>query len=241
MQLYYGSTPFPVDGVEVTTSTRALLTNGDVPYAYETILNGRLQLIADGSQALSALQLQAERTFGQVGRDFILLDDNNQLTSVRLLSAPAQLPGVVVTGFQFPEGKLGNLVTGRDCAFSARATYPTATAVGAILQYSEKIDIIGNGGPRIAYQEATNGPVVPVRLTPQTVTTVVQTGQAIGYLVYPTPALPVLPLQYLMNPETAISRTAPKGNGTEYGVSWRYIFRFPGPLGRTLFPTVYIG
>lgn len=212
-----------------------------MPYKYTTELVGSGQFVASGSQALSALQLQAETVFAQVGLNFILYDDTGLATSIRLLSPGAESPGVVVDGFNFPQAKLGDLVTGREFSFKASATYPVSRAFGAILRYTEKVSVQGNGGPRIIWQESFNGPPVPVQTAPISMATVVQAGSAVGYSAYPTPPPPILPIAYLSNPDQAVDRTSPTPNGTDYAISWRYVFRFPGRLPRPPLPNVYIG
>lgn len=241
MRLLYGSGVFPVDGVAVTTSTVAVRTDGGRPYKYTTRLSGSGQLLGSNPQELSRLQLSLETVLSQVGGNFVLLDDNGAPTSIRLLSTGAEYPGVVVTDFAFPESRGGELVTGRTFTFSAEATYPSSGAAGAILNYSEAVEITGNGGPQISWQQSFNGAPVPVRIFPVTMTTVVQSGQAAGYLAYPATPAPVLPVQYLDNPTQSVRRTAPRPNGTEYAIAWRYVFRFPGRLARPPLPNVYIG
>jgi len=241
VKLFYGSSSFPASAVECTTRTVARLTDGRVPYAYTTEIEGRGQFIADGPQSLSALQLQAEVAFSQFGLDFLMLDDSGAATSIRLLSKGAEFPGVVVEGFEFPESRLGDMATGREFRFRATATYPTLRAFGAILRYQEKVGVRGNGGPRINWQEAVNGPPMPVQLSPVTLTTVIQTGSAVGYIAYPTPPPPILSTAYLVNPDQAVERLSPRPNGTEYGIAWNYVFRFPGRLPRPPLPNVYIG
>lgn len=241
MRAVYGQYSFQVNGVEFTTRTQVSETAGGRPYKYKTILNGKGQLLAIGSQPLSALQLQLETAFGQVGGNFLLYDDNNALTSIRLLSTGAEYPGVVVTDFSFPESRGGELVTGRTFQFSAEATYPSSGAAGAILDYTESVSQVGNGGSQVSWQNAFNGPPVPVRTFPFSIVQVVQQGSATGYLAYPTPPLPVLPVAYQQNQLQSVERKTPKPNGTEYTINWKYIFQYPGPLPRPLFPTVYIG
>lgn len=241
VQLLYGSGKFPVNGVECTTATAAVLTEGGRPYKYRTRLSGRGQLLGSSVQELSRLQLEAELVFGQVGGNFVLLDDNGAATSIRLLSTGAEFPGVVVNQFAFPESRGGELVTGRTFTFDAEATYMSTGAAGAIINYQESVEINGNGGPKVDWQNAFNGPLVPVRTFPTTITVVVQSGMATGYLIYPTPPRAVLPTAYLQNPLAAVKRQAPRPNGTEYSISWRYVFHFPGPLSRSVLPNVYIG
>lgn len=241
MQLLYGSGRFPVDGVDCTTATVASLTDGGRPYKYRTRLTGRGQLLGSTSQSLSRLQLEAELVFGQVGGNFILLDDAGAATSIRLLSSGAEFPGVVVNQFAFPESRGGELVTGRTFTFDAEATYPSNGAAGAIISYQESIEVNGTGGPQVSWQNAFNGYPVPVRTFPYTITVVVQSGSATGYLVYPTPPRLVLPSAYLQNPLAAVKRQSPRPNGTEYSISWRFVFHYPGPLARAVLPFVYIG
>lgn len=240
MRLLYGSGTFPVDGVDCATATAARKTAGGRPYEYTTTLSGSGQLLGSSAQELSRLQLSLESVLGQVGGNFILLDDNGAATSIRLLSTGAKWPGVVVEAFDFPRSREGELVTGRTFTFTATATYPI-NAGRAILAYQESVKVLGNGGPLVNWQQAFNGAPVPVQLYPVTVTTVVQSGQATGYLAYPTVPNPVLPIAYLTNPDQAVKRSSPVPNGTEYTISWRYVFRFPGRLARPPLPNVYIG
>ncbi|MFO0937827.1 MAG: hypothetical protein U0798_15085 [Gemmataceae bacterium] len=241
MILIFGQYRFPVDGVECTTRTVAQRTNGGVPYLYTTEITGEGQFIAAGPQALSALQLQAELAFAQINQDFLMLDDTGAATSIRLLSAGAEPPGVVVDGFDFPESRRGDMATGRSFRFRASASYPTARAFGAILHYQEKVAVQGNGGPLVLWQPAFNGPSVPVRIRPSSETVVIQSGSAVGYGAYPTPPPPILSAAYLVNPDQAVERTSPRANGTEFGIAWRYVFRFPGGLSRPPLPNVFIG
>lgn len=187
------------------------------------------------------MQLSLEAVLTQVGGNFILLDDNGAPTSIRLLSTGAEYPGVVVTNFSFPEAANGELVTGRTFAFTAEATYPAIGAGNAILSYTEAVEITGNGGPQISWQQSFTGAPVPVRIFPVTMTTVVQSGQAVGYLAYPTPPAPVLPIVYLDNPAQSVRRQATRPNATEYAIAWRYVYRFPGRLARPPLPNIYIG
>jgi len=237
----YGQYSFQVNGVEFTTRTDCIRTAGNRPYKNRTVLNGKGVLLAIGSQPLSALQLQLEAALNQVGGNFILYDDNNAATSIRLLSTGAEPPGVVVTDYSFPESQSGDLVTGRAFQFTAEATYPNSGSAGAIIDYTESISQVGNGGPQVNWQNAFNGPPIPVRTYQFTMIQVVQQGSATGYLAYPTPPAPVLPPAYQQNQQQAVERKTPKPNGTEYTINWKYVFQYPGPLPRPVFPNVYIG
>ena len=241
MQLAYGPALFPVDGVDCTTATEAIRNQGGVPYKLKTMLSGRGQFVGLGAQELSRLQLQTEAILATPGYNFVLFDDAGQATSIRLISATAEPPGVVVDQFSFPESRGGELVTGRTFTFQASATYPLRSNVNVIVRYRESVEISGNGGPLVNWQNSFNGAPVPVRLYPSTITTVIQSGEAVGYRTFPNPPLPVLPLAYLTNPDQSVRRGSPIPNGTEWPIAWRYIFRFPGRLPRVPLPNVFIG
>lgn len=230
---------FPIGGVSVATSTSSLRGDGGRIFKRTTTARVSGQLLGSGAQEISRLQYQLEAVLSQEGADMKLLDENGAATSVRLLSKGAEFPGVVVTSFDFPEPGNGDMVTGRAFTFTAEATYPAGKS--NVISYSEAVDTQGTGGPKINWQQSFNGSPLPVRLYPVTMTTVVQSGQAVGYYDYPNIPSLVLPEAYLDSEVPAVRRSSPKINGTEFPIAWRYVFRFPGRLTRSLFPTILIG
>lgn len=110
------------------------------------------------------------------------------------------------------------------------AASSSADTVG-LLSYSETVQYSG-GGPRYAHRETLQGAPIKQQVRRQTINRMTQSGEAVGYIGYPTPPPPLFAGALVESPQiTLVSPRWRGGRGyTEYRVAWSYVFESASPL-----------
>lgn len=240
MQLVYGTVQFQPSSMEVTSSTEARMNAAGIPVSHVSTVNCQGVIFGDGSQNLTLLSRAVDIGLAQAGASLVLYDDQGIPTETTMPAA-GSVGGVIPLRWEFPSGGAGEYVTGRIFRATFQAEYPLSLQPGTLLDFRETVQIFGNTGPRINYQEAVNGPQIAVQSTPFTLCRAVQSGTALGYLDYPRVPPPLWPT-WLQNESPGGTLSSPRPRGrllTEWPVTWSYQFLAPVKLSGT--PTVWRG
>jgi hypothetical protein len=231
MQLKWGTYSFNSNGCEVLSRIEALFSSARIPYAQRRILEVTGYLEADGQAALTAAQIALENALKVPYQDLVLYQDGGAV-SATLLRNQGSLGGVVITsGPHFTESKPSEYATVRKFKFTAEAECPITNPVSALISFSEKMTYSG-GGPLYVMKRAINGPPQRQMVYPATEYVVSQTGEAVGYMSYPTAPPPRWPAALKETP--VISRVSPMRIGLsgyrDYRITWDYKFESVTPL-----------
>lgn len=232
MQLRYGSFSFDTDSCEVTMQIDTLTNERGLPYSQTRQISANGYISGDNTAAIDAKCLLLEAALRVPYRDLILYTSEGAATHVALYNT-GSTTGVVPSGPRYSSGKGAELVTYRRFEFSARAEYPIGTGRGVLQSFRESVSIIGTGGARFILKPALRGAPQKQYVQQQTVVRATQSGQAVGYLEYPTPPNPLWPADEHVE-QRNVSRTGGKYRGKiwqDFTVSWSYTFESAGPLG----------
>lgn len=233
MQLSYGTYNFPAGQVEVIPSFESIRDSAGRPMQYRWTIDARGMLLIDPtvSAALSPYSLSTNdnlmRTaLSKVNQNLTLFDDFGRRTSIDFQTNNVIVPMQCIS-LNYPNGGSGEFVTKREFSARFQVTYENLNRVGSYISYNERVQIMGSGGRVLRWQNAINGPPVPVEVYPETTIRVIVSGSAVGYEKYPdVPNGPLHPI-FLQNPDQVITEDEPKFMGgliREYPVSWRYVY-----------------
>ncbi len=231
MQLRYGSLSFDVDSCETTLNIDTLTNQRGVPYCQVHQMNVSGYLAGADTATVSALCDTLEAALANPYRDLVLYSDAGPATHMAMYNV-GSTTGVIITGPRYPVGKGAELVTMRKFEFTARAEYPIGTGQNVLQMFRETVTVIGDGGPRFIMKPALIGPPQKQITQEQTVVRASQSGQAIGYLDYPTPPPPLWP-QSEHREQRQITRSGGIFRGKvwqDFGVQWVYQFEGVGAL-----------
>lgn len=231
MQLKWGTYPFPVSGVKVTSGRKVERAKDDLPWRYIDKLNCDGFLEGTSQADLTAKQLALEAALLRPFRDLVLVQDDGS-ASATLLSNADSITGVVVTdGPNFADTAGSEYATQRHFTFAAEADYPfPQTGPRTILEWSETVAVSG-GGPLYVCKPALVGPPQRQLVYEQTACLATQTGFAVGRSDYPLVAPPLWPFALKEAPEVRRKDPTKRGQSyTEYRIEWSYSFEWPFPL-----------
>jgi hypothetical protein len=157
-------------------------------------------------------------------RDFRYTVDG-VLAHEMLSSSSDCISGVRVIHRSFPKGDAAELATKRTFSVTLQATYDTSE--DDLVFWQERIDYIGNTGPRYEIIETFNGPISVLTAT-RTVQRIIQSGKAVGYFTYVLPPGPYAP-----GNEHEDQRRVSLTSGTNVGqairfftTDWHYFYSF---------------
>jgi hypothetical protein len=233
MILRFGSFSTDNGTVALAISKNAALTAAGVPiYVTETWgLEGRL-LATSGSEvaSLTTKIAELEAAFKQQGVDASLLTEAGGATAHYIRHAET-IGGIrVIQPPHYPSGQGADYATFRTFRVGIEADVIANGTVPGYLTFQETLQTLG-GGPLYAWTAPIKGS--PKRQIPRQQTTyqAVQSGQAVGFLGYPSIPSPIFPGALSANP--TITRGSPRRRGSgfmEYPVSWQYVYESNSPL-----------
>jgi hypothetical protein len=233
MYLKYGDYRHAAGEASVMISKQGLFTEAGLPRGVRERwdIQGRLQAAsqADLTTAINALTA----AYAVQGRDVGFYFDNDQPSSHQIDSSETNGGVRVVVPPSFPQGKGAEYSTFRNYTLALEAELLDAGA--GLIGWNERLNFSG-GGPQFAFLQPINGPPVKQLLRQATPYRATQTGEAIGYQVYPVPAAPLWPdAEHLHQRE--IHYELPKRMGpaesatyTQFKVTWSYRFEAATPL-----------
>jgi hypothetical protein len=233
MYLKYGNYQHAANEAAVTITRQAIFSDAGLQRGVRERweIEGRLQA-GDPASVTAALDALAA-AYSIQAQDVGFYLDSGEPTSHRIISAQTNGGVRVVVPPSFPQGKGAEYSTFRSYTIALEAEWldPQAT----LIHWHETLSFKG-GGPKFAHLEPINGQPVKQLLKQATVFHATQTGEAVGYRNYPTPALPIWPAaEHVEQREVRYElprRMGPPGNPTytEFKVTWSYQFEDAGPF-----------
>jgi hypothetical protein len=190
-------------------------------------------LDGDGQREIAAIQAAVVASLRVPYQDLAFYCDDGSLAFGLFNTDPTNLSGVTVTdGPHFDEALGPEFVTLRTVRFTASAEYVATGAAAALVSWQQTVSVRGTGGPRKVWRFPLNAAAVRQRVTPQTLTTVVQSGTAVGHLVKPAPPALILPRDYLVEEsyglDEGVGRPVGPSRWVEIPVKWSYTFNCVG-------------
>jgi len=229
MQFKYGGYAHSDNEVSVALQQRAEFDARMI----RKVLRKTLQLegkIHGTTQAdLDAKMKLLDAAYSVDNRDAILLLDDGSTHSTHSLPLSGAYGGVRVT--QPPswgQSVKGEFTTWRTYSITLEADYLTLQE--ELLAFQETLSFEGTGGRRVAYIETVDTFPDKQQVNRFTVAKMVQSGQALGLTRYPSPPIPIFPLDEDEDVRNIVSTgpTVLLGVASEFGMSWKYQFRRAG-------------
>lgn len=233
MYLKIGDYTHEIGGPQLAITQRPVLSEGGVPLAQihawqiQGIVTGSGQSDLDGKIA-DLLEAYRQTNFDAT----LLLSDGVTPSQHRLRSRDAVGGVRVASGPDFPEGKGAEYATRRTFAVTLEAEIPVSAAETALLHFRETLSLFG-GDRRIAWTETKQGPPRAQVTRRQSVYHAVQSGQAVGYLGYPSFPGFLFPPQYAIEAPRLTyggGRRRASGDFTDFSLSWEVRYQADRPL-----------
>lgn len=233
MYLKYGNYQHAANEASVVISKQQVFSEAGIVRGLRERWDIQGMLEAADQGALTAAIDELSAAYATGAQDVGFYFDGGQPTSHRIISANTNGGVRVVVPPSFPQGKGAEYSTYRNYTIALEAEWLDPNA--SLLSWHETIRFQG-GGPQFAHLEPINGQPVKQLLKQATTFRATQSGEAVGYLYYPAPALPLWPAaEHIDRREIRYElprRMGPPGSGTytQYKVSWSYSFEDAGPL-----------
>lgn len=163
-------------------------------------------------------------------RDLVLYA-NDGTTVLHSLLTGSSLGGTRVTaGVEYPKGEGSEIATVRTWHATIEADYPNTG--NNILDWQDKIEYEGSGGPRYVFIPTLNGTPQQQTVYQQTTYKARQQGRSVGFASYVPPAPPMFPNAVLPERTRIAYSTPQKANRSShtYVVEWAYEFESISPL-----------
>jgi hypothetical protein len=233
MYLKYGTYQHPAGEASVVISKQGLFSDAGLPRGIRERwdIQGRLQ--AADQAALTTAINALTAAYALQGQDVGFYFDNGQPSSHQIDSSETNGGVRVVVPPSFPQGKGAEYSTFRNysLALEAELLDPEATLIG----WNERLNFSG-GGPQFAFLQPITGLPIKQQLRQATTYRAAQSGEAVGYQSYPTPATPLWAASehvHLREIHYELpKRMGPPGSPTytHYRVTWSYRFESATPL-----------
>lgn len=188
----YGSYSHQSDNVSIVVGTaNERSQQGTIQTRVTTLsITGRVDA-SSVSELTTAIQ-HLQRAYQVDGQDCGLYTDANVPTA-HVWSA-GECDSIRVMGdVQFPDGTGGEYTTYRHFAVTIEIRQPPVGTSSDIVEWVERFETIGNGGPQWVMRPTVNGPPVKDVIFPSTPRKMVQSGSAVGRTFRPTPPSPIYP------------------------------------------------
>lgn len=244
MYLKYGSYTHDNNEASVTIDRQSILDSAGRIYreSERWLITG--QLHAETQAALTTAIQSLEAAYSLQEQDLVFyLDDATTETAHAMRRASAIEGPRVIQRPSFPIGRGAEYSTFRSYQIQVEAVFAGDSSVG-LLEFRETLDFEG-GGERWVLLETLNGPPQRQTLAQQTGYRVIQSGNALGNLAYPSIPGPIWAAAEHTDMRR-IQRTSPdrKGKGgnityENFPVSWQYVMEAPTPFSGN--PTLWVG
>ena len=186
-------------------------------------------LIATGQANIRAAAQALESAYSADGGDWALYHDNNSKSHIFVNNSGSH--GGTRVDFSWAQNDPADYATGSlQYNIGVEATYPVL--LGAIVEYKESVDITGNAGPVVAWDQTIFGPPQAQQIRQRSLVRATQRGSAVGYGGYVTVPQPLWP-QWLQNENIGQGSDTPNKEANsffDYPSRWSYSFVSPVPL-----------
>lgn len=201
------------------------------------IINGVKK--AASVSALTTALTSLEEAYAEDQRDLIFKDNDGNNTVHTVFNADT-INGTKVVRFWYPPGTtaLGGSY-GSGTEYNTRRTFQAIieadvlTAEWNIVRFHESLRFIGTGGRKWILMGALTGPVQEQTLQQQTEYRAVQSGYAVGLLLFPSPPAPIFPAAVdgpLVVEELSSPFTMGRVRNTNFGIRWKYNYKSATPM-----------
>ncbi|UUO04622.1 hypothetical protein M4951_14610 [Blastopirellula sp. J2-11] len=233
MYLKIGDYTHEIGGPQLSITQRPVLSEGGVPLAQ--LHTWQIQgIVTGGGQTDIDTKIAAlVAAYRGGGFDATLLLSDGVTPSQHVLKNNRAVGGVrVISGPDFPNGGGAEYATKRTFAVTLEAEIPIENAATALLNFRESLSLSG-GDRRVEWTETKLGPPRPQITRRQTIYRAVQSGQAVGYLQYPTFPGFLFPQQYAVeSPRLTYGggKRRSSGDFTDFSLSWEIRYESDRPL-----------
>lgn len=236
MILAYGSYRHALAEAGISIQRETLFATTGVPTAIRERwrIDGVLQ--AESPVAVTRAIQELQTAYARQAQDVALYLPDGTTPSAHVISSRDTIGGVRVTRPpSFPQGRGAEYSTFRSYTIELEADLPVSREANLWLRWEEALSFSG-GGPRWVYLATLAGPPVRQQVQEATPYRATQSGRAVGYREYPTPAAPIWLAAWHQDTST-ITRRLPRriGSGaaateTEFEITWLYQFESAAPL-----------
>lgn len=225
----YGTYAHANNEVSVTSTVRLAKTKRGETQSLKHTWNIQGVLQAASQSSLTTALSTLDDAYDDDGNDAgLYLDDGTTKTNM-FLDSSKSIGGVrVLQKPSYPVGEGAEYSTFRTFAIVLEADFlETRTS---LLDFTERLDFSGTGGPRYVFLDVLNGPPQRQMVNQRTVARVVQSGSALGHGSWPNAPAPKFPDAELVDMRRVKleSPTNIKGTAIEYRIDWQYTFEFGG-------------
>lgn len=230
MQARYGSYSFEVNSCWVMLRRDYELNAAGIPYIEKLEVDIEGYLSGSGQANLTAAELELTAAMRQPFNDFCLFRDDGGRSGVSLRNG-SSLSGVRCTRGPSFTSKVGaEYANQRTYTLTIAADYPIVNPDTRYISFKERMQYSG-GEPVYDFKPAINGEPQKQQLWFREPYQLVQSGEAYGFLDYPTPPPMAFPGARIRAPE--IERIGPDRTGQKYknfGIRWTYTMKSGAPL-----------
>jgi hypothetical protein len=236
MILAYGSYRHPLAEAGISIQRETLFAATGVPTATRERwwIDGVLQ--AESSAGVTRAIVELQSAYSRQAQDVVLFLPDGTTPTAHTIQSRDTIGGVRVTRPpSFPQGRGAEYSTYRSYTIELEADIPVTRDANLLLYWEEVLSFSG-GGPRWVYLATLAGPPVRQQVQESTPFRATQSGRAVGFRDYPTPAAPIWLAAWHQDAST-ITRRLPKRTGsgaatteTEFEVTWQYQFESASPL-----------
>lgn len=232
MQLWWGAFAFAANGADVTNTTFAEISPQGLALRYVSSYMVTAVIDGSGQADLSRKELLIRNALAVPKQDFVLRTNAGAPSSAAIFNRDT-MSGTRVKRIEFREAQGAEFVNRRTVTFEVEAVYLISSAVNAVIMWRESVTVQGNGGPHRVWRFPINGDAIREVISPNSLVTATQSGEAVGHTRRPLRPLAIWPT-YLVSESDTIGTDAPEFLGQAYvnwPVKWSYRFeRGDGPL-----------
>jgi hypothetical protein len=229
MRLQYGNYEHDIDEVWFDIFKTPIYSETGLRRGHrETwVINGYLK--ADSVANLTSAMLELRNGYGQNRGNLGFYEDDGTPTD-HILNDSETIGGTRVVDFRWLDSRNAEYVRYRSYRVVVEADIVDSGAI--ILQWRERIQRIGSGGPIDRWIWTLNGAPQKQRVNQQSTYRTIQMGWAVGQFDYPTIATPIS-VNDLHQERTVVSPQTPRyadGDRIEFPIYWRYEFESANAL-----------
>jgi hypothetical protein len=230
MQAQYGSYQFTANSASVLVRKDYELNAAGIPYIEKFEVDIEGYLTGAGQSALSTAEIALAAAMRIPFQDFVFKRDDGGRTGIYLQNATS-LSGVrCIKGPSYTSKVGAEYANQRTFSLTIAATYPILNALTAIISFKERMQFSG-GAPVYDFKPAINGEPQKQQLWFREPYQLVQSGEAYGFLDYPSVPPPAFPTAVMMAP--TVEDIGPERDGINYknfGRRWSYTMKSGSPL-----------
>lgn len=182
--------------------------------------------VAEISSRIAAIEVAYSTEFQNCG----LYIDGVATAHVLANNHPNNISGNrIIQRPSFPEGGAVEYATGRVYDIVIQALF--ASPESQIIEFNERIQYIGTGGPRVDVRDMVKGPPKLYQRCQRTAQRIIQSGSSVGFNAYLEPSGPLYP-NYEHVDQRVLIQGSPEFRGQQYSefpMQWAFYMSNPNP------------